>query len=91
MAKLYKTNGEIVEIEPENGSDFSLEELQSFIGGHIGLACLSEDEVMIVNKEGKLRNLPYNQNATAIFNKEMRCTADYIAGDALVCKHNQIK
>lgn len=91
MAKLYKTSGEIVEIEPENGSDFSLEELQSFVDGHIELVYLNEDEMMIVNEEGKLRNLPYNQNATARFNKEMGFRADYIAGDALICKHNQIK
>lgn len=91
MAKLYKTTGEIVEVEPENGSDFSLEELQSFVDGYIEVAFLDKERVIVINEEGKIKNLPYNENATAEYNKVMRCRADYIAGDALICKHNQIK
>ena len=91
MAKLYKTNGEIVEVEPENDSDFSLEELQSFVDGYIEIAYLDNERVIVINEEGKIKNLPYNENATAEYNKAMKCRADYIAGDALICKHNQIK
>lgn len=91
MAKLYKTNGEIVEVEPENGSDFSLEELQSFVDGYIEVAYLDNERVIVINEEGKINNLPYNENATAEYNRAMKCRADYIAGDALICKHNQIK
>lgn len=91
MAKLYKTNGEIVEVEPDNGLDFSLEELQSFVDGYIEIAYLDNERVIVINEEGKINNLPYNENATAEYNRAMRCRADYIAGDALICKHNQIK
>lgn len=27
MAKIYKANGEVLDIEPKNGTDFQLEEL----------------------------------------------------------------
>lgn len=91
MARLYKTTGEIVEVKPENGSDFSLEELQSFVDGYIEIAYLDSERVIVINEEGKIKNLPYNENATAEYNRVMRCRADYIAGDALICKHNQIK
>lgn len=91
MAKLYKTNGEIIEMEPENGSDFSLEELQGFVGGHIEVVSISDREYMVVNEEGKLMNLPYNENATRAYNKAVGVVADYIVGDALVCNKNQIK
>lgn len=91
MAKLYKTNGEIVEVEPKNGSDFSLEELQSFVDGYIEIAFLNKERVIVINEEGKIKNLPYNEKATAEYNNAMRGRNDYIAGDALICKHNQIK
>lgn len=91
MAKLYKTNGEIVEVEPKNGSDFSLEELQSFVDGYIEIAVLDKGRIMVFNEEGRIKNLPYNKNATAKYKKAIGCRADYIAGDALICKHNQIK
>lgn len=91
MAKLYKTNGEVLEVEPENGSDFSLEELQDFVDGHIEVVSMSDREYMVVNEEGKLMNLPYNENATRVYNKTIGAVVDYIVGDALVCNKNQIK
>lgn len=91
MAKLYKTNGEIVEVEPKNGSDFSLEELQSFVGGYIEVIPLIDNEFMVVNEEGKLRNLPYNSTATEVYNYALDWNTDFIVGDALVCKKTQIK
>lgn len=32
-AKLYKTDGTILEVVPSNGTDFQLEELQAMVGG----------------------------------------------------------
>ena len=31
MAKIYKTNGEVLDIESKNGTDFQLEELQAIV------------------------------------------------------------
>lgn len=91
MAKLYKTTGEIIEVEPKNGSDFSLEELQSFVGGSIEVVPLTDGEYMVVNEEGKLRNLPYNSTATKVYNDALDWEGDWIVGDALVCRETQIK
>lgn len=35
MAKIIKTDGTIVEVTPQNGTDFQLEELQKIVGGYI--------------------------------------------------------
>lgn len=37
MAYLIKTDGTVTEVHPANGTNFSLEELQKFVGGHIEL------------------------------------------------------
>ena len=47
MEKIYKANGEVLDIEPKNGRDFQLKELQTIVGGLI--------------KEGKLENLPFER------------------------------
>ena len=90
MAKIYKTNGEIVDIEPKNGKDFQLKELNEIVGGYIELVTLPNDEYMVVNEEGKMWGLPVNANATAIYHSKIgRC--DYIVGDCLICKTSQIR
>ena len=90
MANLYKTNGEVLEVIPKNGTDFSLEELQCFVGGYIELVNLNDDEIMIVNEEGKLDNLPYNQKATEHLLAKVN-GFDVIVGDALVCKRKEVR
>ena len=84
MAKIIKTNGEVLEVEPKNGTDFSLEEMQAIVGGYIEIVSLGDD-LMVVNEEGKLIGLPINDVATAMI------TNDIIVGDVLICKNNQIK
>jgi hypothetical protein len=90
MAKIYKTNGEIVDIEPKNGKDFQLKELNDIVGGYIELVTLTNDEFMVVNEEGKIMGLPVNANATEIYHREVG-RWDYIVGDCLICKTSQIR
>ena len=33
MGQLIRTSGEVTEVKPANGTDFSLEELQTMVGG----------------------------------------------------------
>ena len=35
MAKIYRTNGDVENVEPKNGTDFQLEELSAIVGGYI--------------------------------------------------------
>ena len=93
MAKIYKANGEVLDIEPKNGTDFQLEELQAIVEGHIELVYLPNNQLMVLNEEGKIMGLPYNENATkqcSVVFCESGCF-DFIVGDALICNKSEIK
>ena len=81
---------------------FDLENLQKTVGGPIevvslGNSLLGEPIMMIINEEGKIRNLPFNfmigaRIAPSVgtmpvtifpFQDEWRC--DYIVGTAIIC------
>ena len=79
---------------------FSLAELQGFVGGNAevvkGLQPMSisdelgrpvadiKRQVMVVNEEGLLRELPYNPMATVLAGRT-------ILGDVLICYRSQIR
>lgn len=93
MAYIIRTNGEVETVYPENGTDFSLEEMKKVVGGWIETVRLKKKKFMVVNEEGKLMGLDYNASATSLFQSESLYPAgsDYIVGDVLVCDYNQIK
>ena len=87
MAKLIKADGNVVEVSPKNaGKCFTLEELKGFVGGWIECINISHKQVMVINEEGKLMNLPYNAVATEAFRMAFQPTDDFIVGDALLCE-----
>ncbi len=90
MAKIYKANGEVLDIEPKNGRDFQLEELQAIVGGLIQIIEISDTEIMVINEEGKLENLSLNEQATAIYQKQVY-EEDFIVGDVLICKDKEVR
>ena len=87
MAKYIKTDGILYEIhlvEPANGKHFSLRELQEFVGGYIEIVFnLPDDMIMVVNEEGRLKELPINAAATIL-------AGQTIVGNVLYCKANQV-
>jgi len=89
MATIYKTDGTVEEIQPKNRRDFKLNELQEIVDGYIEFIYLKNEMVMVVNEEGKINNLPLNQNATLYV--QAHDFADVIGGNALVCKQSEIK
>lgn len=90
-AKLLKPDGSVTEVEPANGKQFSLEELQGYVGGYIEpLRCRGQAGAwLIVNEEGKNQGLPYNDLATLIMRSLIR-PDDVIVGPALLCKPEQL-
>lgn len=86
-----KADGERIEVSPKNGSDFSLEELQGYVGGYIEIVHLGRGEIMVVNEEGKLHNTPTNLNATALYQFATGDCKDFIAGDVLLTQKNMVK
>lgn len=85
MAKIIKADGSMVEIQPRNGRYFKLRELQKIVGGYIEILTLNGNEIMVVNEEGKIHDLPLNLQATELFG------LDVIVGDVLVCNDNEVK
>ena len=86
---IYKANGEVIETSPKNGKNYTYEELRDIVGGFIQIIFL-KDKFMIINEEGKLNNLPYNDNATVLYRANFRNTTDFIVGDALLCGEDRI-
>lgn len=89
MAKFVRYDGKVVTCHPKNvGKTFTLDELKEYVDGWIECVPLSKSEVMVINEEGKLLNLPYNGIATNIFHNAGGDRLDYIAGNALICEIN---
>lgn len=87
-ACVITTIGEVTEVKPKNGTDFSLEELQKVVGGYIEVVgTVDPSRIMVLNEEGKLKRLSVNQKATALYPN----LADIIVGDVLVCKRRMLK
>lgn len=90
MAQHILVNGHINEVQPKNGTDFTLEELQERVGGIIELVDYTETKYMVVNEEGRLLSLPMNLTATRMLSIE-RPIPFPIVGDVLVIDKTQMK
>ena len=93
-AKLLKASGEVVEIEPKNGTNFTLDELYKHLNcSLIEVVNLNQDDIMVVDDEGKLTsNNVVNVNATKLAQENQAIIFwDYIAGDAIVCNRKMIR
>lgn len=84
MATIIKTNGEMLRVDPKNGKDFKLQELQEIVGGYIECVYINDKIQMVVNEEGKITGLPLNVAASSL-------AGQCIVGDVLVCERKQIK
>ena len=87
MAKIIKANGDTQEVEPKNGTDFSLKEVQKIIGGYMQLVATTDGKIMATDEEGKLKQKPKNKEATKLYQYGEH---DPIVGDVLICEHGQI-
>lgn len=87
---VIKTNNQHYNVEPENGVDFSLDELKRIVKGYIEIVYLSRSQIMVCNEEGKCRDGFYpNPYATML----VRAAGihDTIYGDVLVCDNKMVK
>lgn len=91
MAKLYKTDGSVIDVSPENGTDFQLPELMDMVEGYIEAPYYTENEVMVINEMGKVIGLDINKKATELYRKAHPESDDFIVGNALICSKNEIK
>lgn len=89
MAYWIKSDLTIEAVEPKNGSDFSLEELQKFVGGTIEIITLRCGYI-VINDWGKLYRLPTNILATLLYKYNVSQN-DHICGDVLLCRQTEIE
>ena len=59
-------DGRITHIAPKNGSEYTLEGLQGFVGGYIELLPMSKSRYAVVNEEGMLLGLDINPGASLL-------------------------
>lgn len=89
MATLYKTDGTSEEVTPKNGKDFKLDELNAFVEGFIEIVRLKGGKILVINEEGKLEGLKFNDKATELYQKA-HGPVDVIVGNALYCDTRQV-
>lgn len=91
MAQIIKTTGEVIEVAPKNGTDFSLEELKTIVDGWIEIVNLRDGRLLCLDEEGKLKCKERNHVATDIYHQALPlCRKDFIVGDVLLCNEDQI-
>ena len=63
-------------------NDPSLEEAQKFVGGYVELVTVN-DGVLLINEDGKSKNLPINDEASRIYEQTYGVDEDIILGNAI--------
>lgn len=90
-ATLYTTDSKMKEVRPKNRKTFSVSEMQYYVHGYFEIIPLGDGCVMIINEEGKIKNLPLNETATAIIKTYYPAMKGEILGDVIVCKKSMIQ
>lgn len=91
MAHIIYPDATLKEVQPKNGKDFQLEELQEIVGGYIEIVSqlrTNTGEILVINEEGKLIGLPYNDVASLLY---VGFPPDPIVGTVLLCKKSEVK
>lgn len=89
--QIIKTDGTTINYSPKAGAHYELEELQEIVGGFIEIISLHDGRMMVINEEGKLNGLPYNDLATDIAHDANAIyDDDFVVGDILICKEGDI-
>lgn len=97
-ALVLEADGRKLEIEPNNGTDFTLAEMQHICGGTIDIQRLPKsNKIMVLNDNGKLDGLPKNEAATELW-KMNYPIAEYpenndelVVGNVIVCDREMVK
>ncbi len=92
-AMIVYSTGIVEKVSPKNGTDFHYTELNEIVGGHFEIVYLRDGDktyLMILNDEGKLKDLPINNIATSMY-IDVTGRMDTIHGDVLICRMDQVQ
>lgn len=90
MALLLNIDGSQETVAAKQSPHFTLQELQALVGGLIEVVYLPDGTLLIINEEGKLEGLAYNEQATL---RALGCLwpGDYIAGVAVIVSMQEME
>jgi hypothetical protein len=81
MAMLLRADGSAEMLQPPNGVNWQLAELQTLVGGYIEVGRTIDGKYLVLDEEGKLKRKPLNIAATRLYQYGRH---DPIVGDAVV-------
>jgi len=90
MARHIRTDGTESIVSPADGKEYTLEELQGYVGGTIQMVPFPDGRILVANDNGRLEGLPLNEQATTIWKEQYPAdkyphnNTDAIVGDVLV-------
>lgn len=67
MATLYRADGTTEALQPSNGVNWNIAELQNLVGGYIEVARTTDGRFLVLDEEGKLKHKPLNVAATRLY------------------------
>ncbi len=95
MAIWLRSVGGREAVFPKDGAAFTLAELQAFVDGYIEIVAAPPDShgrtcYLVINEDGKARQLPVNEIATLAFHLAGGNPFDVIVGDALIARRSEM-
>ena len=97
MENKINTDAAEFKIIEDSKDEPDLKAAQDFVGGYVEGIPFPNGDYLIVNEEGKLRNLPLNPEATALwratFDNDNFITGrnDFVVGPAILIKKSALK
>ena len=91
------TNEAEFKIIEDSKDEPDLKTAQEFVGGYVEGISLPNGDYLLVNEEGKLKDLPFNPEATALwkatFDNDQYITGrnDFVVGPAILIKKDALK
>lgn len=84
-AYFIAVGAEPVQVQPANGNSFTYEEIKGYLnGGTIAIVPMPSGMVMVVDDEGKLKDLPLNDAATNLWSEEFPITTYPVNNDGMI-------
>ena len=97
MMKKMKKKKKFPDLNKDVKLEPTLKEAQAFVGGYVEGISMPNGDYLIVNEEGKLKGLPFNEQASKLwkdtFDNDNYITGrdDFVVGNAILIKKGALK